>query len=164
MAVGEKTKYGKILAEWTVPEYIKHERSLLWYIIAGVVAAGLFIHAIVTINFLFAIIVLIVSSIVYLHERRHPDMLEFLIVETGIVLGETYYSFKELNSFWIVYEPPAVTLLYFGFNRTLRRELPIDLKDQNPITIRKILLKYLEEDLDKEEEATEESLGRLLKI
>ena len=164
MAVGENTKYGKILAEWQVPEYIKHERSRLWFIVMGGAALAMLIHAIATVNFLFAIIIMIVSSIVYLHERRHPDMLEFLIVEQGIVLGETFYPYKSLTSFWIIYEPPVSTLLYFGVNNTFRKEIPIDLHDQNPITIRKILLQYLTEDLDKEEVSNEEALAQIFRI
>jgi len=71
---------------------------------------------------------------------------------------------KEIQSFWIIYEPPEVQLLYFGISRSLRKELPIHLEDQNPIMIRKILLNYLQEDLDQEEEATEERLARLFKL
>ena len=42
--------------------------------------------------------------------------------------------------------------------------LSIPLEKQNPIKIRKILLKYIDEDLDKDEESFSEILGRRLKI
>ncbi len=163
MAVGDNTKYGRILAEWTVPEYIKYERTLAWYIVAGGLAAVFFIHALAKSNFLFAIIIMLVCAIVYLHERRHPEDIEFMIVEGGVILGQTYYPYKELKSFWIIYEPP-VKLLYFGVDHTLRKELPIHLEEQNPLVIRKILLNYLEEDLEQEDEHTNEALARLMRL
>ena len=163
MAVGDNTRYGRILAEWTVPEYIKYERTLAWYIVAGGLAIVLFIHALARSNFLFAIIILLFCGIIYLHERREPEQLEFLIVEGGIVLGQRFYPYKELRSFWIIYEPP-VQILYLGVDHTLRKELPIHLEDQNPLVIRKILLNYLEEDLDQEDEHTNEALARLMRL
>lgn len=163
MAVGENTKYGEILAEWQVPEYIKYERDITWYVVAGVIAAALLIHAIITKNFLFVIIIFLVGTITYFHERRHPEMLDFMIVEGGIILGSKYYAYKELKGFWIIYEPP-VKLLYFGTDHTMRKELPIHLEKENPLEIREILLDYLDEDLDKEDIANEENLARLLKL
>ncbi len=164
MATGDLTKYGRILAEWQIPEYIKYERSFAWYISTIGFGAFFLVHALLTANFLFAIIILLIGSILFIHERRHPDMIDFLIMETGIALGDKFYSYKELSSFWVVYEPPAVKLLYFGVQGSLRKEIPIHLEDQNPVQIRRILLDYLYEDLEREDEATEEALSRLLRV
>ncbi|MDP3970231.1 MAG: hypothetical protein Q8P90_00880 [bacterium] len=164
MAVGENTKYGVILAEWEVPEYIKYERTKLWFVTAGSIAIALLIYSIVTFNFLFAIIISIVVGIVYLHESRHPDMLPFMILEGGLVLGERFIPYRDISSFWIIYEPPQIKALYFGVRQTFRAELPIHLENQNPVNIRRILLNFLEEDLDKEEEAAEDILGRLMRL
>lgn len=164
MAVNDLTKHGKILAEWNIPEYIKYERSIAWYVVVIGLGGFFFIHALVTANFLFAIILFLIGSVIFIHERRHPEMIEFLILETGIVFGNKFYPYKELTSFWIVYEPPTVKLLYFGLPKAMRKELPIHLENQNPVDIRRILLDYLSEDLDNESEATEEALGRLFKI
>lgn len=164
MAVGDNTKYGRVLAEWTVPEYVKYPHSKVWYVMVIGLALALLTHAIVVANFLFIIIIIIVSTIVYLHERNSPTMIEFLILEGGIALGERFYPYKEINSFWIIYEPPHVKLLYFGVNHFFRKELPIHLENQNPLVIRRILLDYLDEDLDQEDEAAEEGLARLFRL
>ncbi|EKD78478.1 MAG: hypothetical protein ACD_41C00344G0009 [uncultured bacterium] len=163
MAIGDNTKYGRVLAEWTVPEFIKYKRTLGWFIIAGGLAVILLVHALATRNFLFAIIILIITAIVYLHERRQPDDIEFMILEGGVVLGDKYYPYKELTGFWLIYEPP-VKLLYLGVNQTLRKELPIHLENQNPLVIRKLLLNYVDEDLEREDESTEEALARLMRL
>lgn len=164
MAIGDNTKYGKILAEWTVPEYIKYQRTLTWWIVAGGIAIALLIHAVITSNFLFVIILFLIGLIVLVHERREPDNIEFMILEGGIAFGERFYSFKELKSFWIIYEPPTTKLLYLETDHVFRKELPIHLENQNPLFVRKVLLDFLDEDLDKEEEATEEQLARLFRL
>lgn len=164
MAVGENTKFGQILAEWQVPEYIKYERTWAWYFVAGSLGVAFLIYALATFNFLFAIILLLIVAIMYLHERRQPEMLDFYILEGGIMLGERFFAYKDMESFWIIYEPPIIQTVYFGMNRSLRKELPVHLEGQNPIIIRKILLNYLAEDLEQEVEATEESLARIMKI
>ena len=163
MAVGDNTKYGRVLAEWTVPEFIKYKRTLGWFIVAGGLAVVLLIQALATRNFLFAIIILLITAIIYLHERRQPEDIEFMILEGGIVLGEKYYPYKTLTGFWVVYEPP-VKLLYFGVNQVLRKELPIHLEEQNPIVIRRLLLNYIDEDIEREDESTEEALARLMRL
>ena len=55
-------------------------------------------------------------------------------------------------------------LLYLGVNQTLRKELPIHLENQNPLVIRKLLLNYVDEDLEREDESTEEALARLMRL
>jgi hypothetical protein len=164
MAIGDNTKYGKVLAEWTIPEYIKYRRTLTWWIVAGGIGIALLIHALVTSNFLFVIILLLIGLIVFVHERRHPDDIEFMILEGGIAFGDRFYAYKELKSFWIIYEPPATKLLYLETDHVFRKELPIHLEEQNPLLVRKVLLNFLDEDLDREEESTEERLARLFRL
>ncbi|MFA5995126.1 MAG: hypothetical protein WCW27_06485 [Patescibacteria group bacterium] len=164
MAVGHNTKYGKILAEWQVPEYIKYQHFFGWYLGAGLIGGFFFIHALINRNFLFVIIIALIALISYLHERNEPALIELLITEDGLVFGEKFYPYREFTSFWIVYEPPDVKTLYFTNNKTLRSEFPIHLENQNPITIRQLLLNYLPEDIEKEEEAIEEKLGRAFRI
>ncbi|KKU49315.1 MAG: hypothetical protein UX68_C0001G0063, partial [Parcubacteria group bacterium GW2011_GWA2_46_9] len=71
---------------------------------------------------------------------------------------------KDLKSFWIIYEPPEVKMLYFDFKNAWRPRLPIPLQDENPIEVRRLLLKYLEEDLSRESEPTSDALSRLLRL
>lgn len=164
MAIGDRTKYGKILAEWAVPEYIKYQRTKTWYVVMGSIGVALLLYAAFTKNFLFVVILLLVALIAYLHERQNPEILEFMILEGGVVLGTRYYPYKEIKSFWIIYEPPDVKMLYFGIPRLLRHELPVHLENQNPVKLRQLLLTYLEEDLSKEDEATEETLARIMRL
>lgn len=160
----EKGSYGKILTKWQVPEYQKYKRTFTWYLLMIVGGLSLLVYAAWTLNFLFALIIIIAATIIILHERREPDMLEFQITDTGIILADKFTPFKEIEKFWIIYEPPEVKNLYFKVNRTLHSELSVPLIRMNPVFIRKILLKYLPEDLNVVDESGEDIAGRILKI
>lgn len=160
----EKGPYGKILAKWQVPEYQKYKRTFAWYFLMCAGGLGLLVYAVWTLNFLFALIIIICATIIVLHERREPDMLDFQITDTGIVLADKFTPFKAIEKFWIIYEPPEVKNIYFKVNRALHADLSIPLIRMNPVYIRKILLKYMREDLRAKDESGEDVAGRILKI
>ena len=126
--------------------------------------AGLLIWSLFTLNILFAFIIILFGVILYLQTKRPPVDVKFNIFEDGIEIGAKFYKYKEINNFWLVYEPPQVKNLYLHFKTKIKPVLSIPLEKQNPIRIRKLLLKYVDEDLDKDEESFSEILGRRLKI
>ena len=157
--------HGKILAAWDFPEFREYRRSKTWYIVALVILAGLLIFGFASNNYLFVVLIMIFVVIYVMRSRRKPARLDFKITEDGIAIGtEMFYEWKQLKSFWIVYEPPEVKNLYFDFKTGIRPSLTILLGDQNPLTVRKILLEYLKEDTEKENETFTDSVSRLLKL
>lgn len=160
----ENNEYGKTLLKWEIPEFDKYPRSFIWYLVMGGGGIALFIYAIWTLNFLFAVIIFIIAVIIAIHERRDPDKLLFQIVEDGIILDKTFTPYKEIKKFWLIYEPPEVKNLYFQFDRTLRPELSIPLLNINPVLVRRLLLKHLKEDLKQQDISTDDQWGRILKI
>ena len=93
-----------------------------------------------------------------------PAQLMVSIFEDGIQAGENFYAYRDLKSFWIIYEPPEVKTLYFDFKSAWRPRLPVPLAEENPVEVRRFLLKYLEEDLSRESEPTSDALSRLLRL
>jgi hypothetical protein len=86
------------------------------------------------------------------------------IREDGLEIGRNFYSYRDLNNFWIIYQPPEVKKIYVSFKSRIAAPLVISLENQNPLKIRKTLLEYLPEDLEKEEEPASDSLSRTFKI
>jgi len=107
---------GETLMEWKISEYEEHSRGKIWYIIVAVISAGFLISAIVTLNFLFALIVIIVDLIILIQTTRKPSKLNFRITEEGLIIGNTFHSYRNINRFWIVYDPPKSKTLYFSFS------------------------------------------------
>jgi len=155
---------GKVLVEWTFPEYVQYERSKKWYIWAGVIMGLLLIYTIFTLNFLFAVIIILFGIILFTQNKKSPHDVDFRIYEDGIQVSSKFYKFREIGNFWLIYDPPDTKNLYLSFKSKVRPILTIPLQKKNPVQIRRILLEHVDEDLDKEEESFAEILGRRLKI
>ncbi len=156
---------GAILMQWDFPEYIKYDRGPVWFAVATLVGGGLLIWAMIDGNFLFALMIILVAFIILTHHRSEPLTLHFTLYERGLQIGDAYYHHRDVEKFAVVYDPPFVKTLYImPKNAVLRQEIPIPLKDQDPVDVRNILLDYLAEDLEREEENYYETLNRMFKL
>lgn len=160
----KKEEHGKVLASWTFPEFIQYQRGMGWYIIIGLVGIGLLIWTILTANFLFALIIILVAIITLLHSRRQPAKIAIQITEDGIKVSSKFYEWGDLKNFWIIYEPPEVKTLYINSKSNLTPPLSVPLEEENPVEIRKILLTWLEEDLTQDHESATDQLEKWIKL
>jgi len=160
----EQIDHGRTLAAWTFPEFVVHKRGKTWYISALIITVAVIIWSIFSKNYLFIIIIVIIGIIFIMQNRQSPPPIECRIKEDGIELGRNFYPFRDLKKFYIIYQPPLVKNIYFDFKSAVRPTLPISLEKENPLKIREILKKYLDEDLEKEEEPTSDAISRTLKI
>jgi len=157
-------EHGKLHLGWDFASTTKHLRSRGWYIGASIIGGFSLIFALVTSNFLFAVILIILALILVLQSRQNQARLLCGITEDGVEVGTEFYDYDALKDFWIAYKPPRVKKLYVTFKSTFRPMLIIPLENQNPLRVRKVLLDYLPEDAANEDETTTEALSRLLKI
>ncbi|PIR93128.1 hypothetical protein COT99_02385 [Candidatus Falkowbacteria bacterium CG10_big_fil_rev_8_21_14_0_10_43_10] len=150
---------------WAVPEYDKRERSKRWYIISSIAALSILVYSVWTGNFLFVVIIVLSALVIITNDFRQPDIINFSIGDEGLILGKKFIDYSELKNFSIIYKPRQdVKQLYFEFNNIFRPQLSIYLGNINPLKIRDILLNYLQEDLERENEPLSEQLGKLFKI
>lgn len=157
-------EHGKILAQWDFPEYNQDKKTKGWYIIMGTIFALLLVYSVLTTNFLFTVILILAATIIFLHNTQPPAKIEFKIYEDGIKIGSKFYEWEEIKNFRIVYQPPTTKRLYFDLKGFLIPDISVPFFDQNPLEIRDILKKYLDEDLTKTEETIVDRLSRWLKI
>jgi len=162
--IAKESEHGQVLAGWAFPEFVRQERSLAWYAVMSIIGIALIIYAIVAGNYLFALIIVLIAFIILIYNIKEPMKINFQITEDGIMLASRFYEFKDINNFWIIYEPPAVKTLYFEFKSVLRPKLSVPLAGENPLGIREILLARLPEDLEKESESNTDALEKLLKL
>ena len=155
---------GDVVFDWVVNEYEKHERSKRWYVIMAVVGLGLLLFSVISGNYLFALVVVLFGIVLFLQDIQQPMEVAFAITEAGIVVGSTYYPFKEISKYWMIYSPPEVKNIYFSTNSILKHRLQVPLLDNDPRPIRDFLNQFLIEDLDQEEEPLSDKLGRMLKL
>lgn len=157
-------EFGDILVNWEVDEYPHHERSRAWYVLAGLIGIGLIVYAVLTSNFLFAIIILMSAVIMMLSLFTKPDKIPVIITSTGVVIGDMYYDFQSIRDFSIVYDPPDVKLLYLDFFAVTHPMLSVPLEDIDPNIVRESLLPFCLENFKRNEENLTDLVRRLYKL
>ena len=161
----EKVDFGDEIMSWKIPEFDKHKREMGWYFIASIVAILLLIYSFFSGNFLFAVIIIIAALVIILHDGREPMMISFSITDEGVMVGKKFHDYDDLKDFSIVYKPrQSIKNLYFEFKNVIRPRLSVPLLKMNPLPIRKILLKYLPEDLERTDQPLSEFFGKLFKL
>lgn len=156
---------GKVLMQWTFAEIEHHQRSLSWYIISSVIAIALIVYAVLDSNYLFVLMIILLAFIYYTQYQNTPLQIPFVIFQNGIQVGDSFFLYREIQDFAIVYEPPAVKRLYLHIkNRVLRNEISIPLLEHNPLKVRKLLLDFLSENLEMEKESGTDAASRVLKL
>lgn len=162
---------GTVLRSWVIPEYTQHERSRRWFVVASLVGVVLIVISLwtpnwffTTPNFMFMVIIILTAVTIFVQHQNLPPQLVVTLSEEGIAIGESFYTYRELGSFWVIYEPPHVKTLYFHFQSAWRPRLPVPLEDEDPSEIRRILLQYLPEDLERESEPTSDALARFFRL
>lgn len=161
----ENNNLGEKIISWRVPEYEKHERDKKWYIGAFIIALLLLTYAFITLNFLFAMIIIVISIIIILNDGQKPMTVNFSITDEGVMIGKKFYDYDELKNFSVIYKPRRdIKNLYFEFKNPIKQRLSIPLITQDPLKIRKYLLRYLEEDLERTDPPLSENLAKLFKL
>lgn len=156
--------YGVEFMRWEVYEYPKYERGRLWYLLMAMVGGGLLIYSLISGNFLFALILVMFALVLYMSAANEPAKVHFVVAEDGVGLGNAFYPYKEMRSFWFVYDPPEVSNLYIDFRSGIHPRLIVDLEAQNPNEVREVLSQFIREDFSREDEPLSDILGRVLKI
>ena len=156
--------YGEVLASWGFSAYAKIERNKYWYISFIIITIAILIYSYFSNNPLFAVVIILFSIIYTILERKEPEEIQILLLEDGLIINDKFIDYKEIKNFYIIYHPPSIKNLNLEPKNQLKPRLAIPLESQNPVEIRELLLKYIDEDLEKEEIPTSESIARLLKL
>jgi len=155
--------FGEVFHEWMIPEYTEHSRTSSWYLLMAIIGVALIIYSIVTVNFLFALIIILAAFIVFIRTYTPSKKVKFQIAEDGIIIGEEYIDYDRIKDFYIIYKPPMIKKLFFDLKGVVA-DVAIPLENKNPIVIRKRLLEFLNEDLSREHQSLTEQLDNLLKL
>jgi len=160
----ESVDIGEPILEWEVDEFMRHERSRAWYILAALAGAAFIVYAVVTANFLFAVIILMIGVITLLTTFKEPERVSIAITTTGILVENTYYDYDAVRNFSIVYQPPDVALLYVDFHSRWHPMLSIPLEQMDPNDVREALRLFCAEDLSRVEERLTDVARRMYKL
>lgn len=164
MAEDKIKEQGKVLMEWPFPEYEIMEHGKAWYVAASIAVVLLLLYALVTVNFLFAVIIIMSAIILLLREKFNPDEINFAITEKGLAVDGHFYTYDSFHSFYVIYKPGELKKLYFDFKSFLKPRLGIPLFNQDPLQVKDLLSKHIEENIDQEHEPVSEVFKKVFKL
>ncbi len=92
-------------------------------------------------------------------------MINFELGPEGIKIGSKFYDYDDIANFCVLYKPKqSIKKLYFEFKTSTRPRLSIPLRRMDALTVRNFLIRYLDEDLERNNEPLSEQLTKLLKL
>lgn len=157
----EKPTENKIFLSWTTPEFIYHKKGPGWFVALALIAVALFAIALIMRNYIFALLILVASFLIYIQALKKPPKIKIVISGEGITIQETFFPYKELSSFWL-FEEPEIRTLNLESKKLLRPRISIPLAQQNPSEIRQTLIGFIPE--KRQEETLIDMLARKIKF
>lgn len=147
----------KFPISWQALEYDYIPKSSNWFWVVGIFTFAFLVIAIVMKNALFSIFSLLAGFSIALYGAKKPALASFSITTAGLQINKTFYLYKEIDSFWIHYDPPRKKELSIQSKKKLMPFIKIPLGDADPNIIRKALMIFLKE--EEHSESIIESVG-----
>ena len=94
---------------------------------------------------LMAAFLLLASLVLVLYSNKKPEITEIVISQNGVAVGNKIYYYKDLKSFWIHYNPGEAKELSLELRKWYFPYLRILIENENPLTLRSFLIKFLPE-------------------
>lgn len=124
-----------------------HERTWLvkgksWYVYAAVIVVLLLVYAVLTQAWLMAILISLLSGIVYLYSQEKAPVIDVVVSDRGIYLGEEFYPYTLIKSFWFQFLPEEAYVVFQLVNST-RSHIAVSIDPNERSVIEVILKDYL---------------------
>ena len=139
-------KYSKdTLLHWRAPEFEMYERNKKRLSYVALFLLVVIVYATFTNNPIMAIVFVLIGIVAYLYANKEPRILDFRIVPEGVLAGNEIYEFENIHSFWIFYDPKYLKVISLHTKSYLMPFVHIPIENEDPVEIRRILLKYIPE-------------------
>ena len=103
---------------WTASEFIAHQKSFGWYLGLGLAAASLAVVVyILTRDKVSSVMIIIVACVFGVFALKKPRVLQYIVDDRGITIGQKHYSFSLFKSFSVVEDGAAHSLILMPLQR-----------------------------------------------
>jgi len=151
------------IISWIAPEYIQHEKTQKWYIIAGILGIIITIISFSYDNWSMGLVIITLMIVYNYIDKNHPaKLIKIIITNMGIRVGKMFFPYQEIKAFWIIYTEHHKTL-NLSINGRIYSDITIQLNNQSPVEVRDYLINEIPELEGKHENFTD-VISRLLKL
>jgi hypothetical protein len=132
--------------EWDGTEHEHVEKSVDWYWGLGIIMVTGIIIAIISKNYLLAILLFIGGVLLGYYANDKPEPVHVEISERGIKLDDALFTYETMKSFWMYQDTQKKNQLMLITGRSVLPERIISIPDTMDIMeLHAFLLEYLEE-------------------
>jgi len=111
---------------WDAPEFEYRPKSVSWYWVSIIIAAGIVAFAVWTQNFLLGFFIVVAEILMIVWGNREPRIIEFAIDEHGLIIdGRKFHAFKEFDTWSAEAATEHLTEIFFYFRSKVRPPLKV---------------------------------------
>jgi hypothetical protein len=131
--------------------HLYFEKGLGWSVSMAMLLLLLVALFIYLKQYLGAVVVIVLGVVLYTYSNVPAKEISCLVSGEGIKIGERFYPYSSLKAFWIAQSAPY-PILYLESVHRFKAPLSVSLGKEPPEPIRRILLEYLPEKVEKGED------------
>lgn len=145
----ESVKEETIL-KWQALEYKDYQRNWKWFLLVGFVLLAISAYSVYTKDWFTIVIIFILIGFLNWYIKQKPQLKDYKITQLGIYVGERFYPYNEIHSFWLTLKPELFQANIL-FNKKYLPQLSILLNDIDPLAVKVALGKFIPEQEDRDE-------------
>jgi len=143
--VSSKESQKRVLLSWEAPEYIKHPKGKIWFMIFGILIAFFVLYAIWTNSWTMAVAFIMLAGVYSITHHKEPEHIRVEVNNFGITVANRKIPYNQIKTFWIISKPPVVNVLKLLLTEKFMGEMTIQLDDQDPGEVRRVLIRHIPE-------------------
>lgn len=156
----DKANNGDILRAFQVQEY-KTKQNIAFIATLAIINALLIGYFVYLKNYSASILFFLAGGIIaFLTIKKKSRFIKCKIRKRGVQVNDTLYPYKYLKSFWIFYDPPRQAEISLWSKKALTGYIKIPLGEEDPVKIRKLLIKFIPE--KKQEESLSDIFVKII--
>lgn len=155
--------FSKPVFSWFSPQYLRFNRGVVWYMLAGLINFALLGYAIWAEIWTMALVFVLLPIAFLVEQRNKPKVVEVIISEYGVKFGVFRVAYSDIKSFWILHDPPYVDELHILTNQKMHPEITIPLVGTDPALVRQYLVTQVPE-WEGKKQSFLENLTRFLRL
>jgi len=101
----------KLIVGWKATEGTFKQKTRPWYWAVGIIAGGMAAAAVITADYLFALIAILAGFSVMLVGSRRPSRMEYALYENDILIGKERIPYEKIRRFAIKETDPKMLTL-----------------------------------------------------
>lgn len=133
------------LLSWQTYLYPRYQKSKAWYVFTLLLVVALAAYGILTNSWTFSVVVIIAAAVYYASDSQENPLIEVIVSDMGVKVGNRVYPYTEIGTFWIDHNPPYVNDVHLVMKNQYKQDITIQIHNVNPSQIRLVLSKYLPE-------------------